>query len=81
MIAEEEESLIEEGMVLAVEVWVVDWSGVSMAGAGLDASSFIPEVFGNEDLVVVTKDGCDAFPSFPKNIRSLPHDGSLIQPE
>ncbi len=78
MIAEEEESLIQEGMVLAIEVWVVDWSGVSMAEAGLDASSFVPEVFGNEDLVVVTKDGCDLFPSFPKNIRTLPYNGTLL---
>ncbi len=78
MIAEEEESLIEEGMVLAIEVWAVDWSGVSIVEGGLDSSSFVPEVFGNEDLVVVTKDGCDAFPSFPKNIRTLPHNLSLI---
>ena len=77
MIAEEEESLIEEGMVLAVEIWVVDWSGVSMV-EGMDASNFVPEVFGNEDLVAVTKDGCDAFPSFPKNIRTLPYNGGLI---
>jgi Xaa-Pro aminopeptidase len=77
MIAEEEETRIEPGMVLAVEVWVVDWSGVSMAGAGLDASKAAPEVYGNEDLVVVTKDGCDRFPSFPKNIRCLPYDGFM----
>jgi Xaa-Pro aminopeptidase len=78
MIAEEEESLIEEGMVLAIEVWAVDWSGVSIVEGDLGSSSFVPEVFGNEDLVVVTKDGCDAFPSFPKNIRALPHNGSLV---
>jgi Xaa-Pro aminopeptidase len=78
MIAEEEESLIQEGMVLAVEVWVVDWSGASIVEGAMDASGFVPEVFGNEDLVVVTKDGCDAFPSFPKNIRSLPHKGGLV---
>lgn len=77
MIADEEESLVEEGMVLAVEIWVVDWSGVSIV-EGMDASSFVPEVFGNEDLVVVTKDGCDAFPSFPNNIRTLPYNGGLI---
>ena len=76
MIADEEESLVAEGMVLAVEIWVVDWSGVSIV-EGMDASSFVPEVFGNEDLVVVTKDGCDAFPSFPKNIRTLPYNGGL----
>jgi Xaa-Pro aminopeptidase len=65
MIAEEEDAVIEEGMVLAVEVWVVDWSG---AGAG---GGITPEVYGNEDLVVVTKNGCDRFPAFRRDIRSL----------
>jgi Xaa-Pro aminopeptidase len=74
MIAEEEEGIFEEGMVLAVEVWVVDWSGVSLKGAG---GSFVPEVYGNEDMVVVTKGGCDRFPSFRRDIRSLPHEGGL----
>ena len=75
MIAEEEEDTFEEGMVLAIEVWVVDWSGVGLkAGSG---GSFVPEVYGNEDMVVVTKDGCDRFPSLRRDIRSLPHEGSL----
>jgi Xaa-Pro aminopeptidase len=74
MIAEEEEGIFEEGMVLAVEVWVVDWSGVSLKGAG---GAFVPEVYGNEDMVVVTRDGCDRFPSFRRDIRSLPHEGGL----
>jgi Xaa-Pro aminopeptidase len=78
MIAEEEESLIQEGMVLAVEVWVVDWSGQSMKDAEFDPQNIVPEAYGNEDLVVVTRDGCDAFPSFPKHIRSLPYRGSLL---
>ena len=70
MIAEEEEDTFEAGMVLAIEVWVVDWSGAGLGG------SLVPEVYGNEDLVLVTKDGCDRFPSFRRDIRSLPHDGS-----
>jgi hypothetical protein len=65
--------LIEEGMVLAVEVWVVDWSGLSVKEGKL-----VPEVYGNEDLVVVTKNGCDQFPSFRKDIRTLPYEGSLL---
>jgi Xaa-Pro aminopeptidase len=72
MIAEEEEATFEEGMVLAVEVWVVDWAGVGLGG---DAPSFVPEVYGNEDLVVVTRDGCDRFPSFRRDIRTLPFEG------
>ena len=72
MIAEEETALFEEGMVIAVEVWVVDWSGLSMA------STPIPEVFGNEDYVEVTRDGCNRFPSFRKDIRSLPYQGKIV---
>ena len=73
MIAEEEESVFEEGMVIAVEAWVVDWTGTGLATA--DLTQIIPEVFGNEDYVVVTKDGCDRFPSFRKDLRSLPFEG------
>jgi Xaa-Pro aminopeptidase len=73
MIAEEEEATFESGMVLAIEVWVVDWSGMSLKGA--DLTSFVPEVYGNEDLVVVTHKGCDRFPSFRRDIRSLPFEG------
>ena len=75
MIAEEEEGVIEENMVMAVEVWVVDWSGLSFKGAEFDLSKTIPEVYGNEDLVVVTKTGCDRLPSFRKDIRHLPFEG------
>jgi Xaa-Pro aminopeptidase len=75
MIAEEEESVFEEGMVIAVEVWFVDWTGLSLKSA--DLSQIIPQVFGNEDYVVVTKDGCDRFPSFRRDIRSLPFEGHL----
>jgi Xaa-Pro dipeptidase len=73
MLAEDEEAPIEEGMVLAVEVWVVDWSGISVKEGKL-----VPEVYGNEDLVVVTKNGCDRLPYFRKDIRSLPYEGSLV---
>jgi Xaa-Pro aminopeptidase len=75
MIAEEEDACFEEGMVLAVEVWVVDWSGISMRGA--DSTNLVPQVFGNEDLVLVTKDGCDRFPGFRRDIRSLPYEGPV----
>lgn len=70
MIAEEEESTFEEGMVVAVEVWVVDWAGTSLRGVG--SAGMVPQVYGNEDLVVVTGTGCDPLPSFRRDIRSLP---------
>jgi len=71
MIAEEEEAVLEEGMVMAVEVWVVDWSGLSLK-EDFDLSKTTPEVYGNEDLVLVTRNGFDRFPSFRKDIRTLP---------
>jgi Xaa-Pro dipeptidase len=78
MIAEEEESVLAEGMVMAVEVWVVDWSGASFKEGESDLSTIIPEVYGNEDLVVVTRDGFDRLPSFRKDIRTLPFEGPLV---
>lgn len=60
----EDELIIEEGMVLAVETWTIG------AGAGREMGP----VFGVEDYVVVTKDGADVFPGFPKEIRSLAPD-------
>ena len=70
MIAEEEEGVFEQGMVIAVEVWVVDWRGDFSK-----LTSVVPEVYGNEDLVVVTADGCDPLPGFRKDIRTLPYEG------
>lgn len=78
MIAEEEDSVLEEGMVLAIEVWVVDWSGSSLHSAASDLSTIIPEVYGNEDLVVVTANGFDRLPSFRKDIRTLPFTGPIV---
>ncbi|MGW8324032.1 MAG: hypothetical protein ACWGSD_21020, partial [Thermodesulfobacteriota bacterium] len=68
---EEETAVFESGMVIAVEVWVVDWSGQSLT------STPVPEVFGNEDYVEVTQTGCNRFPSFRKDIRSLPYTGRV----
>jgi Xaa-Pro aminopeptidase len=75
MIAESEELVFEEGMAIAVEVWVVDWSGLSLKDA--DPSQMTPKVYGNEDLVVVTQDGSDPLPSFRRDVRSLPFEGRL----
>jgi len=74
MIAEGEEAVFEEGMVMAVEVWVVDWTG-DFSG---DLTGIVPEVYGNEDLVVVTRDGCDQLANFRKDIRTLPYEGPLL---
>ncbi len=73
MISEEEEAVFEEGMVMAVEVWVVDWKGDFAK-----MTSVVPEVFGNEDYVVVTRDGCDQLADFRKDIRTLPYEGPPV---
>lgn len=65
MIAVGEEGEIREGMVMAVEVWAVDWYSTSAH------TNIMGDVFGVEDLLVVTRDGCDRLPSLPRNIRSL----------
>ncbi|MEW6442760.1 MAG: Xaa-Pro peptidase family protein [bacterium] len=72
-ISEDEEAVFEEGMVMAVEVWVVDWRGDFSK-----LTSIVPEVYGNEDLVVVNRDGCDQLADFRKDIRTLPYTGGLL---
>ncbi len=66
MITRGEEALIEEGMVLAVETWVT--GGQVGYGEGLEPS----DLFGCEDLVVVTAEGCDPLPFLPRPLRCLP---------
>ncbi len=61
-IARNEEYELEEGMVLAIETWEV-----SMTEAGVAVAAV-------EDYVTVTKDGCEPFPSFPRDLRCLPID-------
>lgn len=61
-IARNEQYELEEGMVLAIETWEVSMTETGFA------------VFAVEDYVTVTKDGCDPFPSFPRELRSLPVD-------
>jgi len=51
---------VQEGMVLAVECWMFETD---------DAGHH--RVYGGEDYVYVTKDGCDLFPIFPTDIVSL----------
>jgi len=61
-IAVDEPYLIEEGMVLAIETWGIDFKDVGV------------HVYAYEDYVTVTSDGCDPFPSFPRDRRCLPID-------
>lgn len=60
---------LKEGMVLAIEVWKYDIAGFTYGDTSQAAINLGP--FANEDLVVVTKDGCDRLPAFRKDILSL----------
>ncbi len=62
-IATGEEFVVEEGMVLAIEAWALDADDMS--------ARKVPNLYGIEDYVVVTKDGSDPFPTFSKDIRCL----------
>jgi Xaa-Pro aminopeptidase len=76
MIARGEDGVFEEGMVVAIEVWVVDaWNeAMEAARASGDVARTTGDmgIFGSEDLVVVTRDGCDPLPTLPRDRRSLP---------
>ena len=74
MLTAREDTVIEEGMVFAVEIWKYDVSGFAYGDAEQATKNLGP--FGNEDLVVVTKDGCDRLPAFRKDILSLPFGSS-----
>ena len=54
--------MVKPGMVLAVECWMFE-----------TGENFQPpfNVYGGEDYVYVTEDGCDIFPAFPTDIVSL----------
>jgi Xaa-Pro aminopeptidase len=62
-IATGEKFVVEEGMVLAIEAWSLDAEDMS--------ARKVPDLYGTEDYVVVTKDGSDPFPTFRKDIRCL----------
>ena len=57
-----EKYVVKPGMVLAVECWMFE-----------TGENFQPpfNVYGGEDYVYVTEDGCDIFPAFPNDIVSL----------
>ena len=64
---------------LAQPSHLVDIGGLpELRGIEVKEGKLVPEVFGNEDLVVVTKNGCDRLPYFRKDVRTLPYQGSLL---
>jgi len=72
MIEATNEMQLEEGMTLAVEVWQME-----IARAGMGSSDL--GVFGGEDVVVVTKDGCDELtnpPLYRDEVRCVLCDGT-----
>jgi len=67
------EEVLEEGMVLAVEIWKYDISGFAYSDSRQGQKNL--GIFANEDLVVVTGRGADRLPYFRKDVLSLPHGG------
>ncbi|MFC2077492.1 M24 family metallopeptidase [Candidatus Bipolaricaulota bacterium] len=72
MLTAREPTVLEEGMVLAVEIWKYDVAGFAYGDSLQSTKNLGP--FGNEDLVVVTADGCERLPAFRKDVLSLPHE-------
>jgi Xaa-Pro aminopeptidase len=63
-IAKGEAFLLEEGMVLAIEIWTIGKGEGRQPGA-------MGAMYGVEDYVLVTSSGADVFPGFPKEHRVL----------
>jgi Xaa-Pro aminopeptidase len=72
MLTNHGDTVLEEGMVLAVEIWKYDISGFAYSDSKQGRKNL--GIFANEDLVVVTKQGADRLPYFHKDILSLPHN-------
>lgn len=62
-IAEGEEYLLEENMVMALETWFIS--------AGDLSAKEVPDVFGAEDYIVVTANGCYPLPTFRRDVLHL----------
>jgi len=66
---------VKKGMVLAIEVWIYEITGFTRGGR-LDAQAAAARKnlgqFGMEEVVVVTEDGYEMLPTFPRDIRTIP---------
>ncbi|MFC2108055.1 M24 family metallopeptidase [Candidatus Bipolaricaulota bacterium] len=66
---------IEKGMVLAIEVWIYEIPGFTRGGR-IDQREGAARKnlgqFGMEEIVVVTDQGYEMLPSFPREIRTIP---------
>jgi D-alanyl-D-alanine dipeptidase len=66
---------IRKGMVLAIEVWIYDVKGITRGGrlnAAPGAGCTNLGQFGMEEVVVVTENGYEMLPTFPREIRCIP---------
>lgn len=67
--------LIKKGMVLAVEVWIYDIRELARGGrinpTPQQMKSNLGQ-FGMEEVIVVTDDGYEMFPTFSREIRTIP---------
>lgn len=66
---------IQKGMVLAIEVWIYEITGFTRGGR-IDPQANVKRSnlgqFGMEEVVVVTDDGWEMLPTFPREIRVIP---------
>jgi len=72
-----QEMSIRKGMVLAIEVWIYDVKGITRGGrlnAAPGAGSTNLGQFGMEEVVVVTENGYEMLPTFPRQIRCIPRN-------
>ena len=66
---------IEKGMVLAIEVWIYEIPGFTRGGRSNQQAGEARKnlgQFGMEEVVLVTDDGYEMLPAFPREIRTIP---------
>jgi Xaa-Pro dipeptidase len=71
----EKVTVLKKGMVLAVETWIFDIKGFARGGRiDLPPEQWQTNLgqFGMEEYVVVTEDGYEMMPNFPREIRTIP---------
>tara|TARA_B100000315_G_C14394638_1_gene503654 strand:- start:316 stop:858 length:543 start_codon:yes stop_codon:yes gene_type:complete len=71
-----ETMVIRKGMILAIEIWIFDQEGYTRGGRiNMAPGEGLTNLgqFGMEEFVVVTEDGYEMLPTFPREIRTIPH--------
>jgi len=75
ILAESPNVIIRKGMVLALEIWIYDLKGFTRGGRlNMAPGEGITNLghFGLEEYIVVTDNGYEMLPTFPRDIRIIP---------